>query len=116
MEGQDRSSTPSPQLEQPVGEPIPANSTPKYGSLLPKKNLLHQQQQYFDSADWQMNVMNRKTGDGSGTEARAGDSSNAAIGGHGTNTSRLKPAYMMSPSKTGVARGKSKLSSTSLSE
>jgi len=65
----------------------------KYGSLMPKKNVVHQQQ-YFDSADWQMkkNV------------------------GEGSEGSRLKPAYMMSPSKGGVARGKSKLSSTSLSD
>lgn len=69
----------------------------KYGSLMPKKNVV-QQQQYFDSADWQMN---RKNVQGGGRDA--------------SEASRLKPAYMMSPSKGGVARGKSKLSSTSLS-
>ena len=71
----------------------------KYGSLVPKKNVVHQQQQqYFDSADWQMN---RKNVQGGGRDV--------------SEASRLKPAYMMSPSKGGGARGKSKLSSTSLS-
>lgn len=73
----------------------PVQSTNKYGSLMPKKSAVHQQQQYFDSADWQMNRKNR---------------------GEGTEASRLKPAYKMSPSKSGVTRGKSKLSSTSLSD